>query len=254
MRRSRARRSSSPAARWSSSASSSRAAKRASAPSSPSPASAACARRAAPQQLERDRGLVREEPEQIHLRERERRALGAVEHLEHAEGGVLGEKRHCHEGTRHVARRLGGVAREARLLRQVLDDERLPRHEHPAGDACARREAAADERPRAFARDRLEHELVGLLVEEQDGRRLRVKDAARRLDRRLQERAERRRPRRGRRPQPLRAGRSCRAADVRRGLVQHALQLERRQLGMLAEYERAEARDVRCREAVPGRA
>src|SRR5581483_10490346 len=143
------------------------------------------------QERERDRGLVREETEEVHLRERERAVLRPVEHLEHAEGLLVVEERDRHQPARHVARRLGGLAREPRVLRQVVDDERLARHEHPARDARVRREALADELTRALARDRLEHELLRLLVEQEDGGGLRAEDRARRLHRRLQERAER---------------------------------------------------------------
>ena len=55
---------------------------------------------------------------------------------------------------RDVARRLRRVAREARVLRQVVDDERLPRHEHPAGDAGAAREALAERACRRLRRRR----------------------------------------------------------------------------------------------------
>src|SRR5438270_11548246 len=47
--------------------------------------------------------------------------------------------------------------------------------------------------------------------------------------------------------------RSCSASDVRRGQMQHALQLERGQLRMLAQHEGAEAGDMGSREAVAGR-
>ena len=66
------------------------------------------------------------------------------------------------------------------------------------------REALADQLVRALAGDRLEHELVGLLVEQEDRRRLGAEDRARDLDDRLQQLAvallgAERRPRRRRR-------------------------------------------------------
>ena len=51
---------------------------------------------------------------------------------------------------------------------ELFDHERLPRDEHPAGDAGARGEALTDEVFGAFAGDGLEDELVGGLVEEED--------------------------------------------------------------------------------------
>ena len=99
------------------------------------------------QQVERDRRLVREQPEQLHLLEREARPLRPVEHLEHAERALLDEQRHRHDPLRHVAGLLGDLARVPRVLRQVLDHERLPRDERPAGDARARRDARADRAP-----------------------------------------------------------------------------------------------------------
>src|SRR5205085_5055333 len=71
----------------------------------------------------------------------------------------------------------------------VFDDERLTCDEHPARDAGAGREPLADQRVGPLAGDRLEHELVPLLVEEEDRGRLRPEDRARDLDRALQQRA-----------------------------------------------------------------
>src|SRR5204863_5379165 len=51
----------------------------------------------AQKQVERDRGLAREQPEQVHLRKRERLLARAVEHLEHAERAILDEERHRHQ-------------------------------------------------------------------------------------------------------------------------------------------------------------
>ena len=134
------------------------------------------------EEIERDRGLIAEEAEQIHLGERERLDIGPVEHLEDTEHPVVDEQRNRHQSARDIPGRLRRVAREARVLRQVVDDERLPRHEHPARNAGARREALAEQRVGAFAGDGLEDELVRLLVEQQDRRRLRVKDRASDLD------------------------------------------------------------------------
>src|SRR4051794_30595872 len=68
------------------------------------------------EQVERDRRLVGEQPEQLHLLEREPRALGPVEHLEHAEDALFVEQGHGHQALGHVAGRLGDVARVARIV------------------------------------------------------------------------------------------------------------------------------------------
>ena len=73
----------------------------------------------------------------------------------------------------------------------VLDDERRSRREHPARDPGAGREARAEQRVLALADDGLEDELLGLRVEQEDGRRLCAEDGARDLDDRGEERAER---------------------------------------------------------------
>ena len=98
--------------------------------------------RAAPllEEVERDRRLAREETEQVHVGERELRL--AVEHLEDAERPLLLEERDRHEPLRHVAGSRRELAGEARILRDVLEHERLARDEHPARDPGARRESA----------------------------------------------------------------------------------------------------------------
>ena len=70
---------------------------------------------------------------------------------------------------------------------EVVDDQRLAGDQHPAADARAGREAHADQAVRAFARDRLEDELVGLLVVQVDRRSLRREDRPRDLDDRLEQ-------------------------------------------------------------------
>jgi hypothetical protein len=92
------------------------------------------------------------------------------------------QERHRHQPLRHVAGALGRLAREPRILPDVLDHERLARHQHPAGDPRARGEAAAHELLCALAGDRLEDELVGLLVVQEDRRGPRGEDRARHLD------------------------------------------------------------------------
>ena len=143
------------------------------------------------EQVERDRSLIPEEPEHVHLGERERHVHGPVEHREHAEHAVVDEERHRHDAARHVAGRLGGVAREAGVFRQIVDDEGLPGHEHPAGDAGTRGEALADERAGALPGDRFEDELIRRFVEQEHRRCLRMEDPARSLDRRLEQRSKR---------------------------------------------------------------
>ena len=68
------------------------------------------------QQVDGDRGLVGEEPEQLHLLQAEEGLLRAVEHRQDPERALLVQKRSCHEATRHVARVLGDVLREAGIL------------------------------------------------------------------------------------------------------------------------------------------
>ena len=55
------------------------------------------------------------------------------------------QERHGHDPLRHVAGLLGDLPRVPRILRQVLDHERLPGDERPAGDAGARRDPRADQ-------------------------------------------------------------------------------------------------------------
>ena len=113
-----------------------------SAASSPSPSSAACARRA---RWSRSSAIA------AWFAKRPSRSISASVNADAAAGRAPRARRapcsSASSGTaispsRHVARRLGRVAREARVLRQVVDHERLARHEHPAGDAGAGREAA----------------------------------------------------------------------------------------------------------------
>ena len=163
------------------------------------------------EQVDGDRGLIREEPEELHLLEAEERLLGPVENREDAECSFLVEERRGHQPLRDVARALGDVAREARIVLDVLDDERRSRRENPAGDSRACGKARAEERVLALADDRFEDELLGLGVEEQDRRRLRAEDRARDLDDRGQKRPE----------GLLRADDACGHGSAQIGLVGH---------------------------------
>ena len=90
--------------------------------------------------------------------------------------------------------------REARVAAHVLEHERRAGRQHPAGDPLRRREPLADEVLLALVRDRGEDELVGLVVEQEDRRRLGAEDGARDDDDRAQELGEvllRRQHRRG---------------------------------------------------------
>jgi hypothetical protein len=92
----------------------------------------------------------------------------------------------------------------ARVLRDIVEDEGLTRHEHPAGDTGRGRKSHPDELLLALARNGLEHELARVLVEQEDGGGARVEDRTRDVDDRLQERAMallgRKHPRRDRLP------------------------------------------------------
>ena len=190
--------------------------------------------------------------------QREPGALRPVEHLEHAERALLDEQRHGHDPLRHVAGLLGDLLRVPRILGQILDHERLAGDERPAGDAGARRDPRADQTLFVLAGDRLEDELVGLLVEEEDRRALGREDRARDLDDRPQQRAVggvgADHAGRDGGSEPVLAHVVLRSSHVVGDQVQHALQLVRRQLGMLRAHERADPGHVRRREAVPGRA
>jgi hypothetical protein len=83
--------------------------------------------------------------------------------------------------------RTPSVAGEAGVVAHVLEHERLPRDEHPPGDAGAGGDALADQRLRSLACDRLEHELVVLLVQQEDRGSPGREDRARDLDDGLQE-------------------------------------------------------------------
>src|SRR3954452_18868085 len=137
---------------------------------------------------ERDRRLVGEQAEQVHLDEREAAALRAVEHRQHSEDALVVLERGGHDPLGDVARRAGDVAGEARILLDVLDDDRLARLEHPARDAAIGRDAPAGQRLLALARHGLEDELAGRLVVQADRGGLRAEDRARHLDDRLQQR------------------------------------------------------------------
>ena len=181
-----------PASRCSSSSASTAAARRATTSSSPPPSPRSrSASRALSSRSTAIAAWLAKRPEELHLLEAEERLLGPVEHREHAERALLVQKRSGHEPLRDVARVLGDVVREARIVLDVLDDERRSRREDPAGDPRAGGEARAEERVLALADDRLEDELLGLLVEEEDRRRLGAEDRPRDLDDRREQCAER---------------------------------------------------------------
>ena len=85
-----------------------------------------------------------------------------------------------------LLRRLAGVAR---IGAHVLDHERLARRERPAHDPGVGWDAAPDKRAGALPCHGLEDKLVGLFVEQGDGRGPRGEDGPRHLDDRLQQRA-----------------------------------------------------------------
>jgi hypothetical protein len=95
----------------------------------------------------------------------------------------------------------------------VLDDERRSGREHPARDPRAGREARTEKRVLALADDGLEDELLGLRVEQEDGRRLGAEDGARDLDDRGEKRAKR----------FLRADDACGDGSAEIGLLGHVL-------------------------------
>src|SRR5262249_23465918 len=68
------------------------------------------------QQVDGDCSLVREQAEELHLLQAEQSLLRPVEDGEDAERTLLVEERGRHEPLRHVARFLGDVAREARIV------------------------------------------------------------------------------------------------------------------------------------------
>jgi hypothetical protein len=131
--------------------------------------------------------LIREQAEQLHLAERELDGLRAVEDVQHAERPLLVQERHRHHRVGDVAGALAGLTRPARVVLEVVDDQRLPRDEHPARDPGAGGKAGAQEGLGPFAGDRLEHELVALLVVQEDRGCLRREDRARDLDDRLEQ-------------------------------------------------------------------
>ncbi len=139
------------------------------------------------QQGQCDRGLAREEAEQLHLAEREARIRGTVEHLEHAEHAFLVEEGDGHDALGDVAAPLGDVACEAGVGLHVLEDERRLRGGDPAGDPGRGREPLTDEELIVFARNGGENELVRLLVEQEDRRALSAEDRTSDLDDRAQE-------------------------------------------------------------------
>ena len=177
----------------------------------------------------------------------------AVENLENPSARSSWRRARPSTRSATIAGSLGDVTGEPRVVSHVFEDERGARGEYPPGDAVLRGEAHSEQGLLALADDRLEHELVRSTSSSS-----RIDDA---LARRSSappvraRRAERETTRRSRRlPQPRqRADRpigSLATSDVRRCQVEHALHLEGRQLGMLREYQGADTRHVRRREAV----
>ncbi len=89
----------------------------------------------------------------------------------------------------HVTGLLGDVSRKPRVVAEILEHEGLAGHEDPAGDPGARRNPRPDERTGALTGDRLEDELVGVLVVQEDRRRLGTEDRLRGRDDRVEQRA-----------------------------------------------------------------
>ena len=210
----------------------------------------ALGRPCAQQEVERDRGLVGEHSQQIHLPEAERRL--AVEHLQHPERALLVQDGNGHQPLRNVARPLGHVARVPRVALDVLDHDRLPGRQHPAGDPLAGRHAHPEQlrgpprarppRPPARPSPRRAARSRSPWRRRSPARPGRSTGGARRT----------RSPTRRRRPPPRPgSGRhSSPPPTLVGGQIEHVLELERRQLGMRAEHQRADTRDVRRGEAV----
>ena len=142
----------------------------------------------AEQQVEPDRRLCREAGEELELRDAERSVWGAVEDREHAERPLVVEERRGDDAVRDVPGRRRTLAGEPGIVREVVDDERLPRDEREPGDARARREPRPDQRVASLAGDGLEDELVRVLVVEEDRRGLGTEDRSRDVHDRLEER------------------------------------------------------------------
>ena len=123
-------------------------------PRRPSPVSATeRARRAVCSRSRPIAAWLREEDQEVDLADRSDATSRPIEDLEDTERRLAVHERHGHEGLWHVARPLGCLAGEPRVLLEVVDHDRLPRDEHPAGDAGARREAASRRgRPRPLPR------------------------------------------------------------------------------------------------------
>ena len=100
------------------------------------------------------------------------------------------QERRGHEPLRDVAGALGDVAREARVVLDVLDHEGRPRREHPAGDPRSGGKARSEQRVLALADHGFEDELLGLRVEQQNRRGACAEDRPRHLDDGGEERAE----------------------------------------------------------------
>ena len=173
--------------------------------------------------------------------------LGAVEHLQHAEHRVAVRERHRHQALRHVARALGRLAREARILLEVVDHDRLAGDEHPARDARARGNPHPDQVALALAGDGLEDELVRR--RRRAGRsttpwRRRSPARRRRSTAAARDGSPPTGASRSRRPPGSSSHRSCASSCVRCRQVEDALQLEGRQPRVLREHERRRGR--RC--------
>src|SRR5215218_4350652 len=148
------------------------------------------------EELERHSSLIGEQPEQVELDEAEGRALGPVKDRQHPERALFEHQRRGHDALRHIAGAARDVRREARIVRDVLDHDRLARAEHPAGDPGIARHPATEE-ILALAGDRLEHELLAGRVEQHDRRGARAEDRARDVGDRLQQRRAAARRRQG---------------------------------------------------------
>ena len=140
-------------------------------------------------EVERDRGLVGEQPSNARSPCPIGPAEARIEHLEHADGHVVECDGDREERVRDIADRLRLRPREARIGREVVDGERLPGRERPPGDPLGRGEPGADEVALPRARHRGEDELRAALVEQENRRRLRPEERPRHVGDRLQQSA-----------------------------------------------------------------
>ena len=221
----------SPASRRSSSSASTAAARRDTGSSSPLPWRTRFALPRLEQQVDGDRGLVGEEPEQLHLLQAEEGLLRAVEHRQHPERALLVQQRSCHEATRHIAGVLGDVLREAGILSgrprsRVAFGSPGPTRRSPSRRGSVFRGACPHPRRRPPRTRVLRSPRRGGGWTTPSHRRSTAQ--LRRLRRARHGTTPRIRPRLLRRPLEARTRQSCPTPYVRRGQIENALQLEGR--------------------------